>query len=261
MKNAALTAMAAIIIMAGQSLLWVGIVAFELPGAQSSLVKELKAELPEKIVPVLLAYFPQLDALTYENAHAYCNSTGTAAGGGFEVEGIDDEYVCGIIEDGFVLDTGELRLYLARQVVNSRLDGYSAAYSQTAKDASLAAIPLTLIAFMCAAAAAALAYLGTSGIWRAGFWYCASGGAWAAMNALFSLLCMLFAPGMIMGHAESELASDALGRDIFSLVRETADGKIGELFMLPLILFTLAALICGAAAVIFYAAGMVRIRK
>ena len=72
MKNPFLIAAVGILLLIAQFLLWNAVVLFQLPGAQAQLALEAKLEMPEKLVPVILAYYPEVNSITYDSAAAYC---------------------------------------------------------------------------------------------------------------------------------------------------------------------------------------------
>ena|GEM_PF-1032047 len=245
---------AAFIIFLAQLLLWSGIVMVQAPAAHDELASTLKLEMPSKVVPVILSYYPELNALSYESSVGYCEYK-DAIGMNINVEGITDEYVCEVIENGLVSNTEELREYLARKVIAEKVDAYSLEYGPHATNSQLIGVLLLIVGGVLAVAAFAVLYFGTKTFPKCLFWYSVLSALCALGYMILSLVCFFILPGTIIGIADSSV-DVGFEKDVLALMGHTIYGVIEGIFIEPAFIFGGLAFFFSLLAVLFYVMGM-----
>ena len=226
----------------------------QVPAAHEELASTLKLEMPQKVVPVILSYYPELNALSYEASVGYCQYK-DAMNMSIDAEGITDVYVCSIIEGGLVSNTEELREYLARKVVAEKVDEQSLAYGAHASQLQLIGGVFLIIGGLLAIAAFAVLYFGTKTVPRCLFWYSVSSAVIAFGNMILSLICFLILPGVVLWAVESSIES-GFESDVLVLMGGTIKQVIGELFIGPAFLFGGLAFFFSILAALFYVMGI-----
>ncbi len=254
MRHAFLIVLAAFIIFIAQLLLWGGIVMVQAPAAHGELASALKLEMPQKVVPVILSYYPELNAMSYESSVGYCVYK-DAIGMNVDVEGITDEYVCEVIDKGLVSNTEELRDYLARKVVAEKVDTYSLEYGPHATNSQLMGALFLIGGGFLAVAAFAVLYFGTKTFPKCLFWYSVLSALCAFGFMILSLLCFFILPGAVTGAAESSVEG-GFESDVLALMRYTIEGVIEGLFIEPAFIFGGLAFFFSLLAALFYVMGM-----
>jgi len=235
-------------------LLWSGVVMVQAPAAHEELASTLKLEMPEKVVPVILSYYPELNALNYESSVGYCEYK-DVIGMDIDVEGITDEYVCDIIEKGLVSDTEELREYLARKVVAEKVDAYSLEYMPHATNSQLIGVILLIVGAFLAVGAFALLYFGTKTFPKCLFWYSVLSALCAFGYMVLSVLCFFVLPGALTGAAESSV-DVGFEKDVLALMKYSIEGVIEGMFIEPAFIFGGLAFFFSLLAALFYVMGM-----
>lgn len=254
MKSPFFIAAVGIMLIVAQFLLWGAIVLFQLPGAQNQLILEVKAEMPEKIVPVILAYYPEVNSITYDSAAGYCPHRETLQMN-IEAEGLTEDYVCGLIEDNLVTNTQELRVYLARKVVEQKADGLVVEYGGHLLQASNAALIMGIVSILLAALAFAVAYFGSNDILRGIFQYSVLSGMWGFSNMVLSALCILLVPGLAVDAAYAQVGG-GIERDVLGLMKNSIREVVGGVFIAPLLVFGAIAFSFAVLAAVLYVMDM-----
>jgi len=254
MKHPFLVAGAGLILIFAQLLLWAGIVVYQLPSAQEELAVNLKMHMPEKVVPIILMYYPELQALTYESSLGYCEYK-EVMNMDLEVEGLTDEYVCEVIEDGLVHNTYELRYYLARKVVSQKVDEYSVAYGPQVSEASGWGLPLIVVGLLIGFGSFVIFYFATTTLPKGVFYYAVLSGVWALGFMLLSGLCFLLAPGIAVGQMEQAVEA-GFESEIFALTKIHVQHMIEGLFLEPALIFGGMAFVFSFLSALFYLMAM-----
>ncbi len=254
MKHPVIVFSAAFILFLAQLLVWGGIVMVQVPIAHEELASTLKLEMPEKVVPVILSYYPELNALSYESSVGYCEYK-DAMGMDIDVEGITDEYVCEIIDGGLVSNTEELRDYLTRKVVAQKVDEYSVSYGPGASQFHWIGVLFILIGGFLAVAAFAVLYFGTKTFPKGLFWYSVFSAVYAFGNMVLSLLCFLILPGLVTNAAEASVEG-GFESDVLVLMGHTIEQAVEGLFIEPAFIFGGMAFFFSILAALFYVMGM-----
>lgn len=185
-----------------QLMVWGGLTLFQLPGVQNEIVTSIKIQLPEKIIPLVLSHYPELEAMTYQSSVNYCAYRQNLEMD-FEAEGITDDYVCGVVEQGLVQNTEDLRHYLARKVVSQKVDEYNLLYGPEISRMAGAGIPLAIIGMVLAFFAFAITYFGTTTLPKGIFCYFLMGGVWGIGFMALSIICFFLVPWIVEGQAEN----------------------------------------------------------
>lgn len=254
MKSPFFIAAVGIMLIVAQFLLWGAIVLFQLPGAQSELILKVKAEMPEKIVPVILAYYPEVNSITYASAVGYCPHRETLQMN-IEAEGITEDYVCGLIDDGLVTNTEELRVYLARKVVGQKADALMVEYSGHLLQASNLAIIIGAISILLAVLAFSVAYFGSNDILKGIFQYSVLSGMWGFSNMVLSALCILLVPGLAVDAAYAQVGG-GIERDVLGLMKNSIRDTVGGIFVAPMLVFGAIAFSFAVLAAVIYVMDM-----
>jgi hypothetical protein len=254
MKHPFVIAGAGVMLMFAQFLLWAGLMAFQLPSAQDELETDLKLHVPEKIIPLIMNYYPELEALTYERSVGYCEYRG-AMEMGMDVEGITDDYVCGVIEDGLVHNTFELRYYLARKVVAKKVDEYSLAYGGQISSIAAWGLPLMLIGLLLGTGAFAVFYFGSSTLPKGLFYYSLASAAWALGFMLLSGLLFFLAPWIAVDQMELAVA-EGFEANVFALTKVHITAMIEGLFVEPSLIFGGIAFVFSFISALLYIMSM-----
>ncbi|MBD3389814.1 hypothetical protein GF415_02550 [Candidatus Micrarchaeota archaeon] len=242
MRNPLLVGAAGIMLIVAQLMVWGGLSLFQLPGLKNEVAATIKVRLPEKIIPLVLSHYPELEAMTYQSSVNYC-AYRENLDMDFESEGITDDYVCGVIEQGLVQNTEELRHYLARKVVSQKVDEYTLRYGPEISRIADAWIPLALIGMVLAFFAFAIIYFGTTTIPKGIFYYSLMSGMWGMGFVVLSVLCFFLVPWLIEGQAENYVRGEfelAVLRSALPYVQSSIEG-----------LFLLNALVFGGGAFLF----------
>ncbi|MBD3398280.1 hypothetical protein GF412_03695 [Candidatus Micrarchaeota archaeon] len=254
MRHPFLIAGAGIILIIAQLLLWSGLVVFQLPYAQEELEAGLKLNMPVKVMPLILDYYPELEALTYESSIGYCEYR-EAMEMDMEVEGITDEYVCEVIDDGLVHNTYELRYYLARKVVGQKVDEYSLVYGEQVSGVGAFGLPLVLAGIFIGIAAFAVFYFGSTTLPKGLFYYSVASAVWALGFMGISMLLFLFAPGIVMGQMEKNIA-EGFESEVFVLTEPYIWAMVEGLFVEPALIFGGMAFVFSFVSALFYLMSM-----
>ena len=254
MKHPFLVAGAGLILILAQLLLWTGIVVFQLPSAQEELAVNLKLHMPEDVVPLILMYYPELQSLTYESSVGYCEYKEILKMD-LEVEGLTDEYVCGVIDDGLVHNTYELRYYLARKVVSQKVDEYSVAYGPQVSEIGVWGIPLIIVGMLIGFGAFAIFYFATTTLPKGLFYYSVLSGIWALGFMALSVVCFLLFPWVAIGQMEQsvELGFES---EVFALTEIHVHRMIEGLFVEPALIFGGMAFVFSFVSALFYLMSM-----
>ena len=255
MKHPVMVFIAAVVILIAQLVAWGGIVAVQAPAAQEELASTLKLEMPQKVIPVILSYYPELNSMSYESATGYCEYK-DAINMSIEAEGITDEYVCEIIDEGIVSNTEELREYLSRKVVAQKVDDYFGEYSSTASQLQLFGGALLLLFGIMMVIGFGVLFFGTKTFPKCIFWFSSFSALGCFVMMCLSVVCFLVVPGAVV---ESAAASVEPGfeSDVLSLMDHTIKQSVEGLFIEPAFLFGGLAFFFSLAAVLFYLMGMV----
>ncbi|MCP4646899.1 MAG: hypothetical protein GY852_04080 [bacterium] len=254
MKHPFLVAGAGLILILAQLLLWAGIVVYQLPSAQEELSVNLKLYVPEDVVPLILMYYPELQALTYESSVGYCEYK-EVLNMDMEVEGLTDEYVCEVIDDGLVHNTYELRYYLARKVVSQKVDEYSVAYGPQVSDIGVWGLPLVLVGLLIGFGAFAIFYFATTTLPKGVFYYSVLSGAWALGFMALSGICFLLIPGVVVGQMQGSVAV-GFESEVFALTKIHIQQMIEGLFLEPALIFGGMAFVFSFVSALFYLMAM-----
>lgn len=233
---------AGIMLIVAQLMVWGGLTLFQLPGLKNEITTTIKIQLPEKIIPLVLSHYPELEAMTYQSSVNYC-AYRENLDMDFEAEGITDDYVCGIIDQGLVQNTEELRHYLAREVVSQKVDEYALLYGSEISRIAGAWIPLALIGMVLALFAFAITYFGTTTIPKGIFYYFLMSGIWGMGFMMLSILCFFLVPWLVEGQAENYVEGGfelAVLRSALPYVQSSIEG-----------LFLVNALVFGGGAFVF----------
>jgi len=254
MKHPFLVAGAGLILILAQILLWAGIVVFQLPSAQEELSVNLKLHMPEDVIPLILMYYPELQALTYESSVGYCEYR-EVLNMDLEVEGLTDEYVCEIIDDGLVHNTYELRYYLARKVVSQKVDEYSVAYGPQVSEVGGWGIPLIVVGLLVGFGAFAIFYFATSTLPRGVFYYSVLSGIWALGFMALSVVCFLLIPGVAVEQMGGSVA-EGFENEVFELTKIHIYKMVEGLFLEPALIFGGMAFVFSVVSALFYLMSM-----
>ena len=255
MKHPVMIFIAAVIIFIAQLLLWGGIIAVQAPAAQEELASTLKLEMPQKVIPVILSYYPDLNSMSYESAIGYCEYK-DVLNMNIEAEGITDEYVCEIIDEGIVSNTEELREYLSRKVVAQKVDDYFGEYKSGASQFQLGGGVLILLFGILIVLAFAILFFGTKTFPKCIFWFSSINAACSFGMMVLSVVCFLIVPGAVVGSAYSSV-EPGFEKDVLSLMDYAIEQSVEGLFIEPAFLFGGLAFFFSLAAVLFYLMGMV----
>lgn len=250
MDNPYLIAAAAVFLFVAQLCLAASILAYEIPGAQTSLANGIKADLPPEVIPVLISYYPQLNALTYESAVEYCKYK-TYLAMDLNAEGITSEYVCEIVEGGLVSNTDELRLFLARKVVEGKVDQLLGIYGPQVGQLEGFLAPIVVVGAILAILAFAACFFGSETFPKCAFYYSLFSGVLALGNMLLMGLAFFLSPSIVMGKA-GEIAGAGIGKDVLSLMSGDITGAVEGIFVAPILVFGVLSFIFGVAAVLSY---------
>ena len=231
-----------------------GLIVFQLPGAQNELATDLKLNMPEKVTPLILSYYPELQALTYESSVGYCEYK-EVLNMDLEVEGLTDEYVCEVIDDGLVHNTFELRYYLARKVVSQKVDEYSAVYGPQVSEAGGWGLPLIVVGVLIGIGAFAVFYFATTGIPKALFYYGIFSGIWALGFMVLSVICFLALPGLVTSNM-AENIEPGFEADVFELTEIHIHRMIEGLFIEVALVFGGMAFVFSFVSALFYVMSM-----
>jgi len=254
MKQVILLLSVALIILFAQLSAWGGGMLVQMPLAENELTTSLKLESPHKILPVILAYHPELTAITYEGSLKYCEYK-DQLGMDINVEGITDEYVCEIVEKGFVSDTDGLRKYLARKIVAEKIDGYSVKYSEYASNMQLIGIGCLFIGGILAIVVFAILYFGTKTFPKCLFWYSVLSALSAFSYMVLSLISFTILPGMITKQLQASV-NTGFENDLMEIVKPNIESAIRGLFIENAFIFGALAFVFSILAVLFYVMGM-----
>lgn len=254
MKHPFVIAGAGIVLLVAQLLLWAGLVVFQLPSAQDELETSLKLYVPEKIVPLILNHYPEMGALTYESSVGYCQYK-DAMEMSMEIEGITDDYVCGVIDEGLVHNTYELRYYLARKVVSQKVDEYSVAYGGQVSSVAAWGLPLIIIGLLLGIGAFAVFYFGSSTLPKGLFYYSVASAAWALGFMLLSGLLFLLVPRIAVDQMELTVA-EGFESDVFALTKVHIGTMVEGLFVEPALIFGGMAFVFSFVSALFYIMSM-----
>lgn len=254
MKHPFIIAGAGLMLIVAQLLLWAGLVVFQLPSAQDELETNLKLHMPWKMVPLIMSYYPELEALTYESSVGYCQYK-DAMQMNMEIEGITDEYVCGIIDDGLVHNTDELRYYLARKVVSQKVDEYSVAYGGQVSAVAAWGLPLMIAGMLLGIGVFAVFYFGSSTLPKGLFYYSVVSASWALGFMLLSGLLFLLAPGITVDQMELNVA-EGFESEVFGLTKVHIVTMVEGLFVEPALIFGIMAFVFSFVSALFYLMSM-----
>ncbi len=225
------------------------ILIFLLPGVENNLIQKANDEYAPRMVPVLLAYEPQLSTLTYENTKSYCRSR--PPGVSMEFGGISDEYVCSLIENDYVSSTEELQLRLARELVSNRIDDIMAIYGPELASIH-SRLPLTLVVFVASLFLSfPLLYFGSRDLVELSFNLSSLTALFSFLILALSTLAFFLIPGQIIAYAKAT-ASAPLYVDLITIGQDLVSEAVGELLLPPIIIFGLLSLISGLAAAAFF---------
>ena len=254
MKHPITVFCAGFILFLAQLALWGGMVMVQVPMAHQELASTLKLEMPGKMVPVILAHYPELNAMSYESTVEYCGYH-DVLDMDINVEGITDEQVCEIIDGGLVSDTEELRGYLVQKVVSTKVDDYFVESKGQAVQLQWIGAFFILIGGFLAVAAFAVLYFGTKTFPRCLFWYSVFSAVCAFGNMISSLLCFLVVPGIVIGAAQGSAGSSFEG-DVLALMDGYIREVVGGLFIWPAFIFGGLTFFFSLIAALFYVMGM-----
>jgi hypothetical protein len=255
MANPYMAGAGALMLLIAQACLWVSLIVYQLPGAQEGLANSIKADLPPKVVPVLVSYYPDLNAFTYESAVEYCKYKEYSEMN-LSAEGITDEYVCQIVEGGLVTNTEELRVFLARKVVEQKVDDVSGIYGPQISYYSSFVIYIVIAGGLFAVMGFAFLFFGTKDVPECAFLYSLFSGLFASLNLLLMGIGFMAAPAIVLGKAEEIAGNTGLGRDVLSLMSGSIKGTIEGVFIIPIILFGVLSLVFAVGAFISYMMNM-----
>jgi hypothetical protein len=255
MANPYMAGAGASMLLVAQACLWISLLVFQLPGAQEALANDIKADLPPRVVPVLVSYYPELNAFTYESAVEYCKYR-QAAEMNMAAEGITDEYVCQIVEGGLVTDTEELRVFLARKVVEQKVDDVSGIYGPQISYYSSFVLYILIAGGLFAVIGFAFLFFGAKDVPECAFLYSLFSGLFASLNLLLMGAGFIFAPGIVLGKAGEIAGNTGLWKDVLSLMSGSIRATIEGVFIIPIILFGVLSLVFAVGAFIFYMMNM-----
>lgn len=255
MANPYMAGAGAFMLLLAQACLWVSLIVYQLPGAQEALANSIKADLPAKVVPVLVSYYPELNAFTYESAVEYCKYREYAEMN-MAAEGITDDYVCQIVEGGLVKNTDELRLFLARKVVEQKVDEVSGIYGPQIAYYSSFVIFIFIAGGLFAVAGFALLFFGTKDVPEFAFLFSLFSGIFAFLNLILMGIGFVAAPSVVLGKAAEFAGNTGLGRDVLSLMGGSIRGTIEGVFIIPIIVFGILSLAFAFGAFLFYMMNM-----
>lgn len=222
---------------------------FLLPGVEGNLIQKANDEYAPRMVPVLLAYEPQLSTLTYDNTKSYCRSK--PPGVSMELGGINDEYVCSLIENNYVSNTEELQLRLARELVSNKIDDIMASYGpELASIHSKLAIILAVFVISLFLSFPFL-YFGSKNLVELCFNISALTAVFSFMILILSALAFFLLPPQIIAYAKAS-ASTPLYMDLITIGQDLISEAVGELLLPPIIIFGFLSLISGLSAAAFF---------
>ena len=220
-----------------------------LPGVENNLIQKANDEYAPRMVPVLLAYEPELSTLTYDNTKSYCRSK--PPGVSMELGGINDEYVCSLIENNYVSNTDELQLRLARELISNKIDGIMAIYGPELASIH-SKLPIMLIVFVLSLFLAfPLLYFGSKNLVELSFNISALTAAFSFMILTLSALAFFLLPSQIISYARAS-ASSPLYADLITIGQDLISEAVGELLLPPIIIFGMFSLISGLSAAAFF---------
>ncbi|MEM4272696.1 MAG: hypothetical protein QXH30_03825 [Candidatus Bilamarchaeaceae archaeon] len=245
----------ALMLLLAQACLCISLIFFQLPGAQEALADSIKAGLPPKMVPMLISYYPELNAFTYESASEYCRYQ-QHSGAGMEAGGITDEYVCQLVEGGIVTDTAGLRLFLARKVVEQKVDEMSAVYGPPIAYCNGLAPFIGAGGAIFAVVGFALFFFGSRDVPECAFLFSLFSGISAFIIMIAMGIGFLAAPAIVLAKAGEIAGSGGLERDVLSVMSGDIKEAIEGIFVIPMLLFGALSLLFAFFAFIFYVMGM-----
>jgi hypothetical protein len=255
MANPYMAGAGAFMLLLAQACLWISLIVYQLPGAQVGLANEIKADLPPKVVPVLVSYYPDLNAFTYESAVEYCKYRQYAEMN-MAAEGITDDYVCQIVEGGLVTNTEELRVFLARKVVEQKVDDVFGIYGPQIAYYSSFVLFIVIAGGIFAAIGFAFLFFGTKDVPECAFLYSLFSGLFASLNLLLMGAGFIFTPAIVLGKAGELAGNTGLGNDVLSLMSGSIRGTIEGVFIIPIVIFGILSLLFAVGAFIFYMMNM-----
>ena len=255
MANPYMAGAGAFMLLLAQACLWISLLVYQLPGAEADLANSIKADLPPRVVPVLVSYYPDLDAFTYESAVEYCKYRQPSEMN-MEAEGITDDYVCQIVEGGLVTNTEELRVFLARKVVEQKVDDVSGIYGPQISYYSSFVLYIVIAGGLFAVIGFAFLFFGAVDVPECAFLCSLFSGLFAFLNMLLMGAGFIFAPVVVLGKAGEIAGNTGLGRDVLSLMSASIRGTIEGVFIIPLLLFGVLSLIFAMCAFLFYMMSM-----
>lgn len=225
------------------------ILIFFLPGVESNLIQKANDEYAPRMVPILLAYEPQLSTLTYDNTASYCRSK--PPGVSMEFGGISDDYVCSLIENNYVSNTEELHLRLARQLISIKIDEIMASYGPELGSIN-SKLAIMLIVFVVSLFLSfPFLYFGSKNLVELCFNISVLAAVFSFMILILSALAFFLLPSQIVAYAKSN-ASTPLYIDLITISQDLISESVGELLLPPIIIFGLLSLISGLSAAAFY---------
>ena len=215
------------------------------PGTEDELIRKAKEEYPYLMIPIIMEHKSEINSITYENTVSYC-SVGNYETTDLEIGGISDDYVCGIVEKGYVSSTDELRLHLARKTVAIQLDEMNASYGPVLAQFSfffmVSLACLVIFSFI----AFTFLYFSTENLVEMGFNLVLFSALFAFAYFLLSAILFFILPGIILDHMMS-YAEEPLHADLILAAKPAVDEAVQGMLFPPLFLFGLLMLSCSFA--------------